>query len=87
MGELERRAGDAGEPVARLAARIVVAQITENGSVARSASAVSTYEDTEADLDRHARPLDEHCGVARMADVGANARADLTTAGSLAMAC
>jgi hypothetical protein len=54
MAELERRAGDVGEPVARVAARIVVAQITENGSATRSTSAASTYDDTEADLDRHA---------------------------------
>jgi hypothetical protein len=32
----------------------VVAQINENGSARGSASAASTYEDTEADLDHHA---------------------------------
>jgi hypothetical protein len=54
MAELERRAGDAGEPVARVAARIVAAQITENGSATSGISTASTFEETEADLDRHA---------------------------------
>jgi hypothetical protein len=54
MAELERRADDAGEPVARVAARTVVAKITEDGSATSGASAASTFEETEADLDRHA---------------------------------
>src|SRR6202042_3657949 len=46
--------GNVGEPVARVAARIVVAQITENGSATRSTCAASPYDDTETNLDRHA---------------------------------